>query len=125
MDRLVSTKHMVIGYKVKSAIWSIFGWSHLLLDILYKLSYIRSNYLLESLRLTNKHKELRISVKVNNANPFIITDSILVVGGWVTDNVELLAPKSGARRRKMRKFPKMIQGAVGTTLGEFLSAVHS
>ena len=26
--------YMVVGYKVKYAIWSIFGWSHLLIDIL-------------------------------------------------------------------------------------------
>ena len=36
-EEIIDTLHigyMVIGYKVKSATWSIFGWSHLLLDIL-------------------------------------------------------------------------------------------
>ena len=53
---------------------------------------------------------------------FILTDPILVIGGWDDrgrkDTVELLSLGTGSRR--LGRFPKQIWGAVGTMLGEFL-----
>ena len=58
---------------------------------------------------------------------FIITDSILVVGGLdgdaYKDTVELFGLTSGTRPRRLRKFPKKISSAVGATLGEL--GIHS
>ena len=53
---------------------------------------------------------------------FILTDPILVIGGWgeeygKKDTVELLS--LGGVSRKLGRFPTRIEGAVGTTLGEF------
>ena len=54
----------------------------------------------------------------------IILDPILVIGGSdgfrTKDTVELLSFKSGTESRRLGKFPKKIEDAVGTTLGEFV-----
>ena len=64
---------------------------------------------------------------MENANHSIILGPILVVGGWDdggrTDTVELLSLTPGTESRILRKFPKKIQSAVGTTLGEFVFTV--
>ena len=55
---------------------------------------------------------------------FTITDYILVVGGYDgynKDTVEWLPLESGNGQRRLGNFPKKMRGAVGTTLGEFVT----
>ena len=69
-----------------------------------------------------------------NANSLIITESILVVGGWAEgdhihpsrlDSVELLSPTPGTESIRLGRFPKKIICAVGTVLGELVIHIHS
>ena len=62
----------------------------------------------------------------SECTPSVVTDSILVVGGLIhdgtrdnqaTDTVELLRVDSGSSPRNLRKFPRKIHDAFGTTLG--------